>query len=251
MVKRLAGISRMMARQVADVLWPPQCLACREEVSQPRSLCPDCWACVRFLEPPLCRQCGYPFEFDAGETLCAACMANPPAFHNARAVMAYGEVPKRLVAALKYGDRQEGAPSFARWLRRAGAELIAHSDVIIPVPLHRRKLFERRFNQSALLALGLSKLTGLPAAMDALARTRYTESQAGLGQKARQDNVRGAFAVPEGRRAWMEGKRVLLVDDVFTTGATVDACAQALTRAGADEISVLTLARVVQSRLVR
>jgi ComF family protein len=251
MVKRLAGISGLTARRMADFLWPPQCLACREEVSQPRSLCPDCWGSVRFLEPPLCRQCGYPFEFDAGEALCAACLADPPAFHHARAVMAYGEVPKTLIGALKYGDRQEGAPAFARWLRRAGAELVEQSDVILPVPLHRRKLFQRRFNQAALLALGLARLSGKPVILDALARTRHTDSQAGLGRKGRLDNVKGAFTVPEGQRHRLAGRRVLLVDDVFTTGATAGACARALARAGAGEISVLTLARVVQSRLVR
>lgn len=251
MVKLLREISGHLGRQVADFLWPPQCLSCREEVSEPRSLCPDCWTSVRFLEPPLCRQCGYPFEFEAGETLCAACVARPPAFHNARAVMAYGDVPRKLIGALKYGDRQDGAPAFARWLKRAGGELIAQSQVIIPVPLHRRKLFERRFNQSALLGLRLARLAGLPILMDGLTRTRYTENQAGLAQKARLDNVKGAFAVPERHRVSLEGKRVLLIDDVFTTGATAGACAQALMRGGADEISVLTLARVVQSRVVR
>lgn len=249
MVKRLSGISGVMARQMADFFWPPQCLACRGEVSEPRSLCPDCWGAVLFLEPPLCPRCGYPFEFDAGEALCAACLADPPPFDHARAVMAYGAVPKTLIGALKYGDRQEGAPAFARWLRRAGAGLIEQSDLILPVPLHRRKLFQRRFNQAALLALGLSRLTGKPVILDALTRTRATESQAGLGRRGRLDNVKGAFTVPEARRARLAGRRVLLVDDVFTTGATAGACARALSRAGAVEISVLTLARVVQPRL--
>jgi len=236
-----------LGTHLADFLWPPQCLSCRAPVSDPRSLCGDCWSAVTFLEPPLCQTCGRPFDFDVGESVCAACMADPPAYEAARAVMKYDDVARSLTLGLKHGDRQEGVPAFARWLMRAGRDVIGAADVIVPVPLHRRRLFARRFNQAALMARSLGKATGIAGMPDALVRRRATPSQGGLGRKGRVRNVQGAFALHPDRGEAVKDRSVLLIDDVFTTGATVEACARTLLRGGAGRVFVLTLARVVQA----
>lgn len=234
--------------RVADFLWPPQCLACRCPVSEPHGLCADCWRDVTFITPPLCRACGLPFDYDPGDMLCAACLARPPAYHAARAVMRYDDVARKLILSLKHGDRQEGVPAFGRWLARAAGDVPAAGAVIVPVPLHRRRLFRRRFNQAALLALSLARVTGAVSIPDALVRHRATPSQGGLGRRGRFRNVRGAFALNPARRKRLAGRRVILVDDVLTTGATAEACARVLHHADATDISILTLARVVQPR---
>ena len=239
---------RRAGRAVLNLLFPPLCMACREPVSDPGSLCPDCWQTLHFLEGPACTQCGLPFEIDpGGETLCAACLAYPPAFDKARAIMRYDEASRRPILALKHADRLDLVPSFGRWLERSGRELLAGTDLIVPVPLHRARLWKRRYNQSAELARALSRLGGLPVDPFILCRSRPTPSQGEMpSASARRRNVRGAFAVPNGRKPELDGKRVLLVDDVMTTGATVNACAKALKRAGAANVYVLALARVVR-----
>ena len=189
-----------------------------------------------------------PFDVDpGGDTLCAACLAYPPAFDHARCVMRYDEASRGLVLALKWADRLDLAPGFARWLDRSGRALLEECDLIVPVPLHRFRLWQRRYNQAALLAQGLGKLRGKPYDPFMLARTRHTASQGDMpSAKARRRNVRGAFAVPEARKPLLSGKSVLLVDDVFTTGATLNACAKALKAGGACGVNVLALARVVR-----
>jgi len=244
----MVKLLRAVARHAADFLWPPLCLSCREPVAEPGSLCAACWREATFLSPPFCRCCGFPFPFDAGEALCAACLARRPLFAAARAVMRYDDVARRLVAALKYADRQEGRAAFARWLQRAGADIVADADIILPVPLHRRKLFHRRFNQSAMLAQELARLAGRPFLADGLTRTRHTQAQAGLARSARLENVRNAFAVTPRWRERIRGAHVLLVDDVLTTGATAQACTRALLAAGAAEVFLLVLARVVEGQ---
>jgi ComF family protein len=206
---------------------------------------------VTFLGPPLCRGCGFPFELApaapaAEGALCAACHADPPAFDRARAVMAYDAGSRGLVLAFKHADRTEAAPPFARWMARAGAELLAEADVIAPVPLHRWRLLARRYNQAALLANQLGRLSGLPVVPDLLVRRRNTPSQGRLSAAGRSRNVAGAFAVHPRHAARVRGRCVLLVDDVLTTGATVAACTRVLRRAGAGQVDVLTLARVVR-----
>lgn len=229
-----------------DAALPPLCLACRQPVDAPGRLCPGCWSEVDFIAAPQCESCGVPFDYDLGAgAVCAACAAAPPPWGRARAVMRYGAAARRLVAGLKYADRLHMAPALAAWLARAGAPSLAGAELLAPVPLHRRRLVLRRFNQSAVLALALSRATGVEAASGCLVRRRATRPQAGLTRGRRARNVAGAFRVPERERARVGGRRVVLVDDVLTTGATAEECARALLRAGAARVDVLTLARVV------
>ena len=237
---------RKFGTAALDLLLPPQCLSCRQIVAAPGTLCGACFAKLRFLSAPCCATCGLPFEFDPGgaDALCGSCIRERPAYDRARAVFRYDDASRGLVLAFKHGDRIDAAPAYARWLARAGDVLIADADVIAPVPLHWTRLFHRRYNQSALLANALARLVGRPAAPDLLRRRRRTPSQGGLGRVERMRNVRGAFAL---RTGWtVAGKRILLIDDVLTTGATVEACATALRKAGAVSVDVLTLARVVR-----
>ena len=192
--------------------------------------------------------CGLPFEIDPGaDTLCAACFAKPRDFDCARAIFAYDDASKPLILAFKHGDRLEHAPAFARWLERAGRDLLADAELIVPVPLHRWRLWKRRYNQAAVLAARLARLTGLPHAPLLLERRRATPSQGVAGSaKARRRNVLGAFRVRPEEQPRLRNRNVLVVDDVFTTGATVEACARALKRAGAARVHVVSLARVVR-----
>lgn len=239
--------ARRLGRFVLDALLPPLCLGCGVVVDEPGVLCPSCWQAVRFLGPPQCAACGAPFEFDSGpDALCGSCARERPPFARARAAFAYDETSRRLILAFKHGDRTDSAPAFGAWLARAGAELIPDAEVIVPVPLHWTRLFWRRYNQAALLAHALSRAAGVLIAPDLLVRTRRTPSQGKLSPAARRRNLVGAFAVRRPAIRACAGRRVLLIDDVLTTGATAAGCAKALLAAGARAVDVLTLARVVR-----
>jgi ComF family protein len=230
----------------ARLLFPPVCAGCRREVSQPGALCGTCWPKLKFLEKPWCAVMGTPFQYEMGEGfLSAEAIANPPPFDRARATVAYTGVARRMVQALKYGDRTDLAPWMARWMLRAGSELVADADVVLPVPLHWRRFFSRRFNQSAELARAIAALSGKPFEPMAIRRVKVTRQQVGLGLNERQDNVRAAFKVPPEHDISVSGRRVLVVDDVYTTGATVSSVAKALKRSGALAVDVLTFARVL------
>ena len=233
-----------------DALLPPRCLSCGELVERAGALCGDCWERIDFIAPPFCACCGLPFDYDPGEgTLCGDCLREPPPYERARAVMAYGEASRRLIVGFKHHDRTEGVPAYAAWLSRAGAELLDQAELVVPVPLHWTRLFARRYNQSALLAKALARRGGRPLAHGLLRRIRRTPSQGGLSGAGRRRNVAGAFAVDPRQAGRIAGRRVLLVDDVLTTGSTVAACAKALNRGGAAAVDVLVVARVVrQSR---
>ncbi len=236
---------RWAGRLVLDALLPPQCLACGGLVAEPGALCGPCWERVDFIAAPYCACCGLPFELDAGpDALCGGCTREPPEFARARAAFRYDDHGKQLILRFKHADRLDMAPTLARWLLRAGAGLVAEADLIAPVPLHWLRLFRRRYNQAALLANALAELTGRPCFPDLLVRGRRTPSQGAMGRRQRRKNVRGAFAVRD--PAMVAGRRVLLIDDVLTTGATVAECARVLDRAGAAAVDVLTLARVVR-----
>ena len=240
----VADVPRRWRDVVLDALLPPRCLGCTAAVDVPGRLCAACWAGIDFIAPPHCDCCGLPFDYDEGEgAVCGACVRDEPAFARARAVLRYNGVARSLVLGFKHGDRTHAAPAFAAWMARSGEALLDGADLVMPVPLHRFRLFTRRYNQSGLLAREIALATGLDFAADFLCRTRPTPSQGGLSRRGRFLNVRGAFKPRAGRD--VAGRRVLLVDDVMTTGATADACAKALLRAGATMVDVLTLARVV------
>ncbi len=233
-------------RWTMDVLLPPRCVSCGDPVSGHVQLCAPCWAGLTFIEKPLCDVSGIPFPFDPGpDALSAEVLARRPAYTRARGALRYDAASGRLVSRLKYGDRLEAVPLFARWMARAGAGLLREADLIVPVPLHPSRLFRRRFNQSADLARALSRITGISCVPDLLIRTRATRAQVGLSASARRRNVAGAFALTPGYGEKVQEKKVVLVDDVLTTGATVEACAKRLVAEGAVSVDVLTLARVV------
>lgn len=244
----IGGTLRGGSALALNALLPPRCLSCGVITDSVGALCPDCWEAVDFLAPPLCALCGLPFEFDPGAgALCGACGREPPAYARGRAVMAYNDASKRLLLGFKHGDRTDGAPAYGAWLARAGAELAADADVIAPVPLHPFRLFARRYNQAALLARALAGATALEVIPDLLRRRRNTPPQGRLSAAARRGNVAGAFAVRPARKAALSGRRVLLVDDVMTTGATLEACSKTLLRGGAAAVDVLVLARVLRA----
>lgn len=231
----------------ARLLFPPVCPGCRDMVSRPGALCGKCWSRLRLIERPWCAVLGTPFSVDVGEgAVSPAAIVDPPPFERARSAVAYVGVARQLVTGLKFHDRTELARSMAVWMARAGSELLPDADLMVPVPLHRRRFLWRRYNQAAELARALSDVTGVPLDNAALLRRRPTAQQTGLGAKARQTNVRGAFIVPDDAAARLKGRRVLVVDDVYTTGATVMAAARALKRGGAAAVDVLTFARVLE-----
>jgi ComF family protein len=209
-------------------------------------LCAACWSKLTFITRPYCERLGIPFAYDAGPGLLSLeAIADPPAYGRARAVAAYDGVAAKLVHALKYGDRLDLAPALGRWMANAGADVLKDADALVPVPLHWRRLWARRFNQSAALARAVGKARGLPVVRDALRRVKATPQQVGLSRSERALNVQGAFRVPVSGKAEVAGRRLVLVDDVLTSGATVDACARALLRGRAASVDVLVFARVV------
>jgi len=241
-------------RMVLDAVLPPLCLGCNEIVETPGALCAACWRGFSFVAPPHCARCAAPFVEDLGAgMLCGACLARPPRYRRARAALVYDARSRRLVLPFKHGDRTDIARACGGWMARAGAELLAEADLVAPVPLHWRRLFMRRYNQAQLLARIVvreaSPGSRLRLAPDLLRRRRWTGSQTGLRAEDRRGNVRQAFGIHPRWAAEIEGKTVLLVDDVLTTGATVEACAQVLQRGGARHVDVLTLARVVRPAL--
>ena len=242
---RMAAAARAILTRTLDVALPQLCPACREPVAG-EGLCAPCWSKLTFIAPPYCPRLGIPFPFDPGlGTLSIEAMADPPAYDRARAAVRFDETARVLVHALKYGDRLDLAPMMGRWMANAGRDLTREAEVLVPVPLHWRRQWARRFNQSALLADVVAKANGLKVAHRALRRIKATAQQVGLARTERAVNVRGAFAVPKGRRREIEGRRLILIDDVLTSGATLEACAKALKRAGAAQIDVLVFARVV------
>lgn len=243
----MTRLARRLARSVLDALLPPRCLACGALTAEPGALCADCFGQARFLSAPLCDRCGDPFELPMEPgAICAVCAADPPPWGRARAVLAYDDgVARDLILRFKHADRTDSAPTFARWMLRAGEDVVRAADLIAPVPLHRGRLLKRRYNQSALLALHLDRLSGRPGRHrpDLLLRARATAPQEGKGRAARRSNIRGAFALGDAEAA--RDRRVLLIDDVLTTGATVGECARLLLRHGARAVDVLTVAKVI------
>ncbi len=243
---RLLRGARETWRLALGLVYPPACIACQAATGEPHTLCAACWSGIRFIERPYCERLGTPFAVDLGMRLLSpAAIADPPVFGRARAVAEYGETASVLVHRLKYGDRLELAEALGRMMACAGAELLAEADAIVPVPLHRWRLWRRRFNQAMALARVVSAQSGVPCDPFLLARVKHTRQQVGLTRAQRQENLQGAFRVPSEAGARLRGKRVLLVDDVLTTGATANAAARALLRGGAASVDILAFARVV------
>lgn len=245
----VAGLRRALAA-CADLIVPPCCVVCRSRIGAHHLLCASCWKDVHFVQPPLCDVLGIPLPFETGERMVsAAAVAHPPAYDRARAVAHFSGAMRTLVHQLKYADRHDASTLFGRWLMEAGREVLADAHIIVPVPLSRWRLLLRHFNQAAVLAKELSQQSGVPTDPLILRRIRSTRSQVGMTRDQRRRNVAAAFAVPPRRRSRIHGRNVLLVDDVITTGATVDACARTLKRAGAARVDVLALAIVTNEAL--
>ena len=240
----LAGKAAAPLAHVLDFALPPRCLSCQEPMAPPGGLCPACWPAVRFIAEPLCQRCGAPLEQAQTEPSCGHCLSTHGPLERIRAAMLYDDGSRDLVLHLKHADALAGVPVLARWMQRAGADLLQDADFLIPVPLHWQRLFKRRYNQSAELTRALARLSKVRALPDGLVRTRRTPSQGGLSHRQRRENVRDAFGVKDRYRERINGAKIILIDDVMTTGATLEECASALAAGGAARVDALTLARV-------
>jgi len=238
--------ARAAFRPILDFALPPRCPGCGAVTEEPHRFCLACWSSLSFLGEPCCAKCALPFDYgDASEAvLCGRCLAEPPAYDRLRAAVAYGEISRKVALKLKYGGRPGIAATIARFMERhvePGTEA-----VLVPVPLHRWRIWRRGYNQSALIAGALAGRTGLEARLDVVERVKRTPPLRGMGPRERRDAVRGAFRVDKKRRAELKGRAVIVIDDVYTSGATANACARVLKRAGAAEVNILCWARVVR-----
>jgi ComF family protein len=244
---RSVQVAHAAFRLVADTVYPPRCPSCQTYVAAEGNFCSECFQKLQMIDAPMCACCGVPFVIAVeADTRCPECLDNPPEFDVARAALVYDAVSAPLVTALKFNDQWANLARYVQLMVRAGKPILEGADILVPVPLHWRRLLRRKFNQSALLAYGVARETGLPCAPEMLRRTIYTKPQMRMTRQERLKNVKRAFAVPEPAQEMLRNKMVVLVDDVVTTGATVNACAKALKSAGAKEVRVLALARTVK-----
>lgn len=249
----VASFFQHLKRSASDglnVLLPPLCVMCEEMVSESHGFCGGCWRGFTFIASPMCSCCGLPFEYEAqalnDDALCGACMEEQPKFSTARSALVYNEPSKKIILPFKHGDRTDYARAMSRMMATSAQSLIEAADALVPVPLYFTRLFTRRYNQSALLVHELSRLTGKPMVLHSLVRHRATQIQGHLSREQRKKNVHNAFSVKAKKHVQINGKNLLLIDDVFTTGATANACVAALKKAGAARVDVLTFARVVK-----
>lgn len=237
-------------RKTVDLILPPRCIVTGNIVDRQNAIDAQAWAAINFIADPCCERCGFPFDFPAdsesGVSLCAACLKSPPPYDRARASLVYDEASKPMILGFKHGDKTHAVNSFIPWLKIAGTELLTETDFLVPVPLHRWRLLRRRYNQAALLASSLARETKTACLADALLRTRATPMQGHKKARHRRANVRHAFAINPKHRERIEAASILLIDDVFTSGATISECARTLKKAGAASVNALTLARVVR-----
>lgn len=242
------GLSNVLAKssELLDLVYPPRCFACSEETDQPHGLCGPCWAQTSFVSGTCCETCGVPLPGDTAPFICDACLTYPPPWSMGRAALLYNGGGKKLTLAFKHSDRTDMAKPLSQWLLRAGPEVLDGTDLLTAVPLHWSRLFKRGFNQSALLASKLGKLSGVPVQPDLLQRIRATPTQEGLNRTERFENQKNAIRLHPKHKVRIAGKTITLVDDVLTTGGTLTACASQLLSAGAKDIRVLVLARVAR-----
>src|SRR6478672_3980860 len=245
-----ASAVRSLAREMVDFALPPRCPACGTITPEPHRFCFDCWQSLTFLGDPCCARCGLPFAYGDSSAYCGRCLADPPPYDRLRAAVAYGEIARAVVLKLKYSGRPGLAETLARLMQRHVPDLARAAGegeaLLVPVPLHRWRIWKRGYNQAALIASALSRRSGIAVAPDILRRKRATPPLKGLGRRERALAVRGAFEVTEAGRKALAGRPVILVDDVFTSGATAGACARTLSRAGAASVDILCWARVVR-----
>lgn len=236
---------RAFSGALSGLVIPNTCLTCDAFVDKHGGCCSTCWSKLRFVTEPICPVLGSPFSLDMGENfLSAEAISNPPPFDRLRTVLLYDELAGRIVSSVKYGDRADLLPWMARWMDVAGKELLEDADLILPIPLHKSRLRKRRFNQAGELARHISKTRTVSFEPSHLVRRKPTRQQVGLSETQRERNVAGAFVVPETSKIHIKGRRIVLVDDVYTTGATAKAATRALKRAGASNIDVLVFAKV-------
>ena len=239
---------RSVSAGLIDLVLPPRTWD-GAEPAQIEGLSAAMWGRIAFIEAPLCDGCGSPFEHELGDGLrCPACQARPRAWDRARAASVYGEGSRELILQLKHADRTDLARTLSGWIARAAAELVEEADAVVPVPMHWRRLLRRRYNQAAELARPLAARFRRPYRPGLLQRKK-ADSQAGRSASGRRRAVQGAFVAPERQRRHIEGRRILLIDDVMTTGSTAEACARALKRAGAAAVDVAVVAKVTQSAI--
>jgi len=242
-----AAIARKLLRPIVDFALPPRCPGCGAITDEPHRFCLPCWSQLVFLGDPCCAICALPFDYGAGDgALCGACSANPPRFDRLRAAVAYGDIPRTVALKLKYGGRPGVAETMARFMMR-------HVDgeagpMLAPVPLHRWRIWRRGYNQAALIASALARRTGLESRLDLIERVKATPPLKGMNAKQRRDALRGAFKVAPRHKDSVRGRTIILVDDVYTSGATANGCARMLKRAGATEVRVVAWARVVRDQ---
>jgi ComF family protein len=238
--------ARSAVREIVDFALPPRCPGCGTVVTDQHSFCLGCWQKLDFLGEPCCSRCGLPFDYDGGaDAECGGCLADPPQFDRLRAAVAYGEVARHVALKLKYSGRPGVVETLAHFMRRHVTAEDAEA-ILAPVPLHRWRIWKRGYNQSALIVSALARRTGIAADLDLVRRVKATPPLKGKGRRERALAVRGAFRVEERAKALVGGRRVILIDDVYTTGATANACAKVLRRAGAASVNVICWARVVR-----
>jgi len=240
-----ATLARAALRPILDFALPPRCPGCGTVTLEPHRFCLDCWSRLTFLGAPCCARCALPFDYESGaEVECGRCLAEPPAYDRLRAAVAYGEISRRVALKLKYGGRPGVAETIARLMaRHLDADEAA---ILAPVPLHRWRIWRRGYNQSALIAAALAKAGGREARLDLVERVKPTPPLRGMGPRERALAVRGAFRIGARHKAALKGRAIVLVDDVYTSGATANACARVLKRAGAGRVDILCWARVVR-----
>lgn len=241
----MARLLARFGRGALSIVYPPQCIACTGATGEAHALCATCWAGIPFISEPVCARLGTPFAHDFGPSMLSpAAIADPPRFDSGRAVALHEGVAKAMVARLKYGERLDLARAMGRMMVQAGGPLLASAELLIPVPMHRGRLWQRRYNQAALLANEIGARTGKPVPCDVLLRVKRTPPQVGLSRNERRSNLAGAFRIAPDKRGMVEGRHCLVIDDVRTTGSTLNACAHILRQAGAARINVLTFTLV-------
>lgn len=247
MALTIEKIIKPITKKAIDIIFPPRCLSCKVYVESDGSLCHNCWEEIDFISSPQCSSCGTPLEFATSDgTICGQCIANPPKYTMARSVLRYNEKSSKLITNFKYYDNTHSSNHFAKWLLRAGKDMIGDVDIITPVPLHKLRLLSRRYNQCALICNRLSEMTGITSYNNLLIRHKNTKPQAGLAFNKRINNVKSAFKINHDLIEQINDKNILLIDDVMTTGSTIDSCTKTLLNSGARNVYVLTIAMTVK-----